>query len=52
MNGVNQTLVIAVGALILLTLMGTVGMDGDSGLFKDVGAIVEKLLNGGTGGAA
>ena len=47
MNGVNQILVIAVGALILLTLMSLVGMDGESGLFKEVGDIVKKLLGGG-----
>lgn len=43
MNGVNQILVIAVGALILLGLMGAVG-DADSGFFQTVKQTVEELL--------
>ena len=43
MNGVNQILVIAVGALILLGLMGAVG-DADSGFFQTVVQTVEELL--------
>ena len=44
MNGVNQILVIAVGALILLGLMGAVG-DADSGFFGTVAKLVEDLLS-------
>ena len=40
MNGVNQILVIAVGALILLGLMGAVGTGEGDGIF---GKVVEKV---------
>ena len=43
MNGVNQILVIAVGALILLGLMGAV--NGESGFFETVKTMIEELLN-------
>ena len=49
MNGVNQILVIAVGALILLGLMGAVG-DADSGFFGTVKDTVEVLLTNSVNG--
>lgn len=49
MNGVNQILVIAVGALILLGLMGAVG-DSGSGIFGSVMELIEKLLSSGFDG--
>jgi len=50
MNGVNQILVIAVGALVLLGLMGAVG-DADSGFFGTVVETVEKLLSNSVNGS-
>ena len=49
MNGVNQILVIAVGALILLGLMGAVG-DANSGFFGTVVKTVEAVLSSGFDG--
>ena len=47
MNGVNQILVIAVGALILLGLMGAVGTGDGDGIFEQVVAKVTELINNG-----
>ena len=45
MNGVNQILVIAVGALILLGLMGAVGTGDGDGIFGQVVDQVNILIN-------
>ena len=45
MNGVNQILVIAVGALILLGLMGAVGTGEGDGIFGKVVEKVNVLIN-------
>ena len=47
MNGVNQILVIAVGALILLGLMGAVGTGEGDGIFGQVVDVIEGLIKNG-----
>jgi len=56
MNGVNQILVIAVGALILLGLMGAIGDAESGGVFQMVfDKVIELITNSvdgaGSGGA-
>ena len=45
MNGVNQLLVTAVGALILLGVMGAVGTGDGEGIFGQVVDQVNTLIN-------
>ena len=51
MNGVNQILVIAVGALILLGLMGAVGDASSGGIFQTVVDTVKDLITNSVNGA-
>ncbi|MDB2686151.1 hypothetical protein N9Y42_02975 [Mariniblastus sp.] len=50
MNGVNQILVIAVGALILLGLMGAVGDANSGGIFQTVTDTVNDLITNSVNG--